>query len=206
MFLMSHPGLLMQRFRDFAKVRITSILTPVAQILRRYGVTANQVSCAGLVLSLCAAVLVAKGHAAAAGGLFLFACSFDLLDGALARLEQSDRRLGAFIDSTVDRISEGAVLAAISYRFALEGEALHAALVVVALLTCGLVSYARARAEGLGISCKVGLLTRAERVILITAGLLFGVMAYALYILIALSAITVWQRIAHTARMLNGSD
>jgi len=200
---MSHPGLSMQHFRDLAKARITSILTPIANVLRRFHVTANQVSFVGLVLSLSAAVLVANGHAAVGGGLFLFACSFDLVDGALARLERSDRRLGAFIDSTVDRISEGAVLAAISYRFALDGEALLAALVVIALLTCGLVSYTRARAEGLGISCKIGLLTRAERVVLVAGGLLFGVMPYALFLLIALSTVTVWQRVAYTARMLN---
>lgn len=203
---MSNSALLMQRFRDFAQARIALVLTPFARTLQRLSITANQVSYTGLALNLCAAVLVIAGHPVGAGLLFLVAGTLDLLDGVLARLARTDSLFGAFVDSTVDRISEGVVLAAISYRFAGEGNALDAALVVIALLAGVLVSYARARAEGLGVSCKVGVLTRAERVVLIAAGLLFDILPLALYLLIGFSLVTVWQRITHTARLLKARE
>lgn len=200
---MSNSALSMQRFRDMAQGQIALVLTPIARFLLRFRITANQVSYTGLVFNLCAAALVASGYTIGAGVLFLFAGMMDLLDGILARLSKTDSPFGAFVDSNVDRISEGVVFAAITYRFALEGNPVDAALVVIALLAGVLVSYARARAEGLGVSCKVGVLTRAERVVLIAAGLLFGVLPLAIYLLIGLSLVTVWQRIAHTARALN---
>lgn len=193
----------MERLRDFLQDQIAPVLTPVARLLLRYKITANQVSFTGLALNLTAAALIAGGYPAWAGALFLFAGMFDLLDGILARLSESDSPFGAFVDSTVDRISEGVVLAAIAYRFALEDAAMDAAMTVLALLTGVLVSYARARAEGLGVTCKVGVLTRAERIILVAVGLLFGILPIAIYVLIGLSVVTVWQRIAHTARVLD---
>lgn len=200
---MSNSALSMQRFRDSAQGQIALVLTPIARFLLRYRISANQVSYTGLAFNLCAAALIASGYAIGAGVLFLFAGMMDLLDGILARLSKTDSPFGAFVDSNVDRVSEGVVFAAITYRFALEGNPVNAAMVVIALLAGVLVSYARARAEGLGVSCKVGLLTRAERVVLIAAGLLFGVLPLAIYLLICLSLVTVWQRIAFTARALD---
>ena len=120
----------------------------------------------------------------------------------IARLTKRESPFGAFLDSTLDRVSEGVVLSAVAYRFALEGNAVDAALVLLALLGSLLVSYTRARAEGLGAECKVGVATRAERVLLLAAGMITGLLALAVYLLIALSAITVSQRIARTFRQL----
>jgi CDP-diacylglycerol--glycerol-3-phosphate 3-phosphatidyltransferase len=193
----------MERLRDFLHDQIAVVLTPVARLLLRLKITANQVSFTGLALNLSAAALIVGGYPAWAGALFLFAGTFDLLDGVLARLSETDSPFGAFVDSIADRISEGVVFAAIVYRFALEDAAMDATMAVLALLTGVLVSYARARAEGLGVPCKVGILTRAERVVLVAAGLLFGILPVAIYLLIGLSVATVWQRIAHTARLLD---
>jgi len=203
---MSYSALSMQRFRDFAQERLALVLTPIARVLLRLKVSANQVSYAGLLLNLCTAALVATGYPVWAGAVFLVAGALDLLDGIVARLSKTDSAFGAFVDSNVDRISEGVVFAAITYRFSLEGAAVDAALAVIALLTGTLVSYVRARAEGLGVTCKVGVLTRAERVVLIAAGLVFGFLPLAVYVLICLSLVTVWQRIGHTSRVLQRGD
>jgi len=127
-----------------------------------------------------------------------------MLDGSLARLSAMVTPFGAFLDSTLDRASEGVILAAVCYRFAVEGHAVDAALVVLALLGSLLVSYTRARAEALGVSAKVGIMSRPERVVLLAVGLFFNVMPYVVYVLVALTALTVVQRVLYTYRALRG--
>jgi CDP-diacylglycerol--glycerol-3-phosphate 3-phosphatidyltransferase len=112
-------------------------------------------------------------------------------------------KFGAFLDSTLDRVSEGAMLAAIAYLLASRGHSVDVALVVLALLGSLLVSYTRARAESLGLDCKVGLMSRPERIILIALGLFFNVLSYVIYIMVALTAFTVIQRVVHTYRQLS---
>lgn len=199
---MSESAPAMEQFRDFAHQQLVYVLTPFARLLMRLGITPNQVSVSGLVLNIVASGLIASGQLVWGGVVFLIAGALDLLDGLLARLSDTASRFGAFLDSTLDRISEGLVLAAIAYHFAIEGRPLDAGLVVLALLGSVLVSYARARAEGLGIRCQVGWMTRAERVVVLAAGLMLGLLPVAIYLLILLSAITFWQRMAHTARAL----
>ena len=143
------------------------------------------------------------GHFIAAGVFYLAAGTLDLLDGVLARAGGKPTRFGAFLDSTLDRASEGVVFAAIGYRFAAEGSALDAGVVVLALLGSVLVSYVRARAEGLGARCRAGIATRAERVLLVALGLLFGLLAEAVYLVAFLTAVTVVQRIACARRELS---
>ena len=113
----------------------------------------------------------------------------------LARLTGTPTRFGAFLDSTVDRVSEGVVFAAIGYRFALEGAAINSAVVVLALLGSFLVSYTRSKAEALGAECKVGIATRAERVVLLSIGLVAGLLTQVIYLIAFLTAITVVQRV-----------
>lgn len=173
--------------------------------LQRLKVTPNQVTITGIVLNVAAAALVVADHLIYAGIVFLLAGCFDMLDGALARLAQKVTPFGAFLDSTLDRVSEGVVMAAIAYLLAAEGRALDAALVVLALLGAILVSYTRARAESLGVECKVGLMSRPERVILIALGLFFNVLPYVIYIMLALTTVTVIQRVVHTYRQLGRS-
>ena len=188
------PG--MEQLRRALQERLEKALAPLAGVLHRVGASANQVTVAGFVLNVAAAGLVVTGHLAAAGALYLVAGMLDLLDGVLARAGGNSTRFGAFLDSTLDRASEGIVFAAIGYRFAAEGAAIEVGVVVLALLGSFLVSYVRARAEGLGAECRVGIATRAERVVLIALGLLSGMLAEAVHLVALLTAVTVLQRVA----------
>jgi CDP-diacylglycerol--glycerol-3-phosphate 3-phosphatidyltransferase len=175
---------------------------PVARMLTAVGVTPNQVSGAAVALNVVAAALILEDALLAAGIVYLCAGSLDLLDGTLARLSNRVSAGGAFLDSTLDRISEGVVFAAIAYHFSIHGEPVNAALAVLALLFSLLVSYTRARAEALGSHCKVGVTTRAERVVLMAAGLALGLLDWVVWLMVALTAFTVAQRIVHTLREL----
>jgi len=175
---------------------------PFARALMGARVTPNQVSAAAMALNVAAAGLILDDAMVAAGIVYLCAGALDLLDGALARLANQVSAGGAFLDSTLDRISEGVVFAAIAYHFSMNGEPVNAALAVLALLFSLLVSYTRARAEALGSQCKVGVTTRAERVVLMAAGLAFGLLVWVVWLMVALTAFTVVQRIVHTLREL----
>ena len=192
----------MENIRDSFGIRLRRGFTPVISTLHRLGVTPNQVTVVGTLLNAGVAALIVTDHLIWAGILVLIAGIFDMLDGTLARVSQQVTPFGAFLDSTLDRVSEGIVLAAIAYHLALDGSAVDAALVVLALLGSILVSYTRARAETLGVECKVGIMSRPERIILVAIGLFFNVLPYAIYIMLALTTFTVIQRVVHTYREL----
>ncbi|MDX9861784.1 MAG: CDP-alcohol phosphatidyltransferase family protein [Rhodospirillales bacterium] len=191
------------QFREWVRDVLEKLAAPLARLLARLKVSPNQVSTAGFALNVVAAVCIATDDLALAGLIYILAGCLDLMDGTLARVTGQATKFGAFFDSTVDRISEGVVFAAITYRFAMDGQSVLAAVVVLALLGSLLVSYVRARAEGLGGKCKVGLLTRAERVILLALGLLFGFLAQTIVLLAVLTAVTVAQRIHFVARQFD---
>jgi CDP-diacylglycerol--glycerol-3-phosphate 3-phosphatidyltransferase len=193
----------METVRDHVRLLLDRAAMPVATALLRCRVTPNQVSLMGVVLTLVTAALIVDGQPLVAGILYILAASLDLLDGLLAGLAKLTSRFGAFLDSTADRVSEGLVFAAIAYQFASQGQSVDAALAVLALLGSVLVSYTRARAEGLGLECKVGIMTRAERVLLIAFGLILGLLPEAVYLLVALTAFSAMQRIMHAFRQLN---
>ena len=195
----------LEQLRQALQHRFERVLAPLAALLRRLGASADQVSVTGFVLNVASAALVVTGDLVAAGALYLFAGLLDLLDGVLARAGGKPTRFGAFLDSTLDRASEGVVFAAIGYRFAAEGAAVDAGIVVLALLGSFLVSYVRARAEGLGAKCRVGIATRAERVVLIALGLLGGMLPEAVRLVALLTAFTVAQRIACARRELRAA-
>ncbi len=192
----------MENIRDFFGIRVRKGFEPMLSALQKLHVTPNQVTVFGTLLNVAAAVLIALDHLIYAGIVFLLAGCCDMLDGALARRVQQSTKWGAFLDSTLDRVSEGVVLAAIVYLLASQGHALDASLAALALLGSILVSYTRARAESLGVECKVGIMSRPERIILIALGLFFNVLSYAIYILLALTAFTVIQRVVHTYRQM----
>jgi CDP-diacylglycerol--glycerol-3-phosphate 3-phosphatidyltransferase len=160
---------------------------PVARLLARAGLTPNAVSWIGFILALGAAALIITAHPFAAGWVILFAGFFDILDGALARHLKKVTPFGGVLDSTLDRLSEAALLLAILVAFG--WSALLVWLVFLALLGSLLVSYTRARAEGAGLECEVGLFTRAERVVVLALGLLLSGIAYALVIALAIIAV-----------------
>lgn len=193
----------METVRAYLRAALDHLFRPFAWLLLACRVTPNQVSLTGIVLNLVTAWLIVDGQLLLAGLMYLLAGGLDLLDGILARLAKMATRFGAFLDSTADRISEGIVFAAIAYHFAHHGQPLEAAVAVLALLGSLLVSYTRARAEGLGLECKVGIVTRAERVVLVAFGLMSGLLAEAIYVLAALTAFSTTQRILHTLRQLH---
>jgi CDP-diacylglycerol--glycerol-3-phosphate 3-phosphatidyltransferase len=164
--------------------------------------TPNAISWFGFVLALGAAALIITAHPFAAGFVVLVAGFFDILDGALARRVKKATPFGAVLDSTLDRLSEAVVLLAILLAFG--GSPLLVLLIFLALLGSLLVSYVRARAEGAGLECGVGLFTRAERVVVLALGLLLSHIAYALVIalaiIVAFSFFTFGQRLVYVWR------
>ena len=192
--------------RDSVAARARQTVVPLTTGLNRLHVTPNQLSAVGAVLHVVAAGLIVADHLLLAGFVFVAGSLFDMLDGSLARVSGLASPFGAFLDSTLDRVSEGLILAAVAYGFARDGRAVFAALVVLALLGSLLVSYTRARAEALGVDCKVGVMSRPERVILIAIGLFFNILDWVIVILVVLTAFTVVQRTIHTRRALRDRE
>ena len=182
--------------------------------LARTGITPNVLTTTGVSLCLAAAILVPFENRAdtllvywLAAGIFVVGSLLDILDGALARVGGKATPFGAFIDSTTDRVGEGAMLAAIALVFSRHGEDWAVVVAVAAVVGSFLVSYTRARAEALGLKGDVGLGSRAERVVLITAGLVFapwGGLPWAIVVLAATAWLTVVQRILHVRKQLSG--
>jgi CDP-diacylglycerol---glycerol-3-phosphate 3-phosphatidyltransferase len=173
--------------------------------------TPNAISLTGFVLNVVAAVLVTQRLFFLAGLAFIAGSVMDVLDGRYSRMSGKGTPFGAFLDSTLDRIEEGVVLTAVAAYFAERGDELVVAAVVITVVGSLMVSYTRARAEALGVECKVGLATRPVRVVLLSAGLLFAkgaslgdfeLLAPAIYVMAALTTVTVLQRVFHVRREL----
>jgi CDP-diacylglycerol--glycerol-3-phosphate 3-phosphatidyltransferase len=169
--------------------------------------TPNAISLTGFALCVVAAVLVWQDHLFWGGLSFVVGSVCDTLDGRYSRMSGKGTQFGAFLDSTLDRIEEGVVLAAVAVLFSQAGKDGAVAAVVIAVLASLMVSYTRARAEALGVECKVGIADRAVRVVILSAGLLltsFGldVLEPAVYVLAGLSVVTVLQRIFHVRSQL----
>jgi CDP-diacylglycerol--glycerol-3-phosphate 3-phosphatidyltransferase len=180
--------------------RITS---PLVRILSKSGIAPNTLTLTNLALNIVAAYVIATGHFLLGGVLVLVSGLFDLLDGALARFTKQTTKFGAVLDSTVDRISEAATLCGLLIWYVpQEGTTLEIVLVLVVLIGSFLVSYIRARAEGVGWQCQVGLFTRAERVIVLAVGLLVNrILVHGVFVALCVLAvfvfITVVQRLIY---------
>jgi CDP-diacylglycerol---glycerol-3-phosphate 3-phosphatidyltransferase len=173
--------------------------------------TPNSISLTGFALNVAAAVLVTQRLFFLAGVAFIVGSLMDTLDGRYSRMSGKGTLFGAFLDSTLDRIEEGIVLAAVGAYFASRGDELATAAVVVAVVGSLMVSYTRARAEALGVECKVGLATRPVRVVVLSIGLVFAkgagigdfeLLEASIYVLAALTVFTVMQRIWHVREEL----
>jgi CDP-diacylglycerol--glycerol-3-phosphate 3-phosphatidyltransferase len=169
--------------------------------------TPNTISLTGFALCVVAAVLVYKEWWLAGGIAFIVGSVCDTLDGRYSRMSGKGSPFGAFLDSTLDRIEEGVVLAAVGVHFSRVGDDLAAGAVVLAVVASLMVSYTRARAEALGVECKVGIADRAVRVVILSAGLVFAelwthAITVAVYVLGAMAVITVLQRIFHVRKEL----
>lgn len=187
------------RARTAIRRRTKGLLEYVASPLARAGVSPNLLTLCGLLATFVVAGLLGLGHERLAGLLLIPVALFDALDGALARLTGKATPFGAFFDSTLDRFAEIALYLGLLYLY--RGSMLETLLIYLAITGSLMVSYARARAEGLGLDCKVGLFTRLERLVVLTLGLLLEQTLIALIILAIFSNLTVLQRVWHVRKM-----
>ena len=213
-------------YRDYLQQLIYKIINPVVKGLIKMGVTPNVITTTGLVLNIVAAALfIYAGYLAReesffyvglGGGVVLFAGLFDMLDGRVARMGNKVSRFGAFYDSVLDRYSELFTLCGLFFFLVLQGYVAWAIVAFVALIGSIMVSYVRARAEGLGLECKVGLMQRPERVVLTSLGALFCgifgdctafdpilILALPLALIALLANVTAFVRVAHCYRLFN---
>ena len=177
--------------------------------------TPNAISLTGFVLNVVAAALVVDRLFFLAGIAFIVGSIMDTLDGRYSRMSGKGTPFGAFLDSTLDRLEEGIVLTAVGAYFAARHMEVAAAATVAAVLFSLMVSYTRARAEALGVACKVGLATRPVRVVILSVGLVFAkgaslghfeLLAPAVYVLAGLAVVTTIQRIAFVRAALNAPN
>jgi len=211
------------------KQRGRSVFLPLARALAKRGVKPDHLTYLGLGLSLLAALLLGRGYFRGAAIVIGLAGLCDMLDGDVARETGATSRFGAFLDSTLDRVGEGSLYAGLAnyYYTRAEGGALWirgsfqadarwgdpdghtlAVLALAVLILSFLVSYIRARAEGLGLECKVGIMERPERLLTLGAGALLGdrFMPGVLGILFLLTLVTVIQRVYHVRGLTHSNS
>lgn len=191
---MDEPNSIASNIRDTGRATLSKVITPLIDVLIALHIKPAMITVAGLIGCIPAMILVSQGNLLAGGIIFLLTSLLDLFDGALARKSNSSSDRGALLDSVADRISEALIMAGILYYgWSIEDKS-------IVLFSFGsvvgslLVSYIRARAEGLGLKLSDGWFTRPERVIVISALLLFNVVAPGLILLTILTFLTALQR------------
>lgn len=189
---------------DIRKTLARRITEPLMPILSKSRLTPDSLTWIGLVINIVAAGFLATGHLVIGGLLVLVSGFFDILDGALARFTQRITRFGALLDSTFDRLSEAVLFLGLLALYITNDGTVEIYLIFLAMIGSFLTSYIRARAEGLGMECQVGLFTRAGRVIILALGLLLNQVFIALAIVVALGFVTVGQRLVYTWQQSKG--
>jgi CDP-diacylglycerol--glycerol-3-phosphate 3-phosphatidyltransferase len=179
---------------DWMRRRFKGISEPIAAALIRLGLKPNTMTLAGLSLNILGAALLSQGQMFWGGGLILLAGPFDALDGTMARQLGQPTKFGAFVDSVTDRWSEMLIFLGLLYYYLQRGDSLACILVFAATMGSVMVSYTKARAEGLGLECKVGLLTRMERYFVLGPLLVLNLPIVALWIIAVLANVTALQR------------
>ena len=189
--------------------RLRSLLSPIvdgiARVFVKLGFSPSGLTVIGVLVACVAAALIARGMLAAGGVVVLVAGIFDLFDGAVARMTNRATKFGALFDSVMDRVSEAVVLLGLLWFYLEDGEQLGAVLVYVSVVGSTMVSYVRARAEGLGIECKGGLMQRPERVASLGIGIIVGqwwepAVLIVLGVIAVLTVVTTVQRVVEAAR------
>jgi len=179
---------------------------PIARAMGRLGIHPNTVTILGMLLQVGVAVVFSWGHIILGGWLLLAVAPVDALDGALARALGKESRFGAFLDSTLDRISDAALILGLTAHYMSQGARLEVALLLLSLVAAMMVSYIRARAEASGFPCKVGVLTRMERIVLIGVLSAIGLPIVMIWALALLSVFTVLQRIFYVYAVSQQED
>ena len=183
-----------------------AILDPIVRVLVSFGVTATMLSTVGFLGNVLAAVLLVQGQLLSAGVCVLVFSGLDMLDGAVARSTGTASRFGALYDSTLDRLSEAVVLFGVFWYQMDRGNTEEMLLTFLAMVGSLMVSYVRARSEGLGMPLKDGLFTRSERVVVMGVALLFGWLRVALWVLAVVTLLTAAQRTWIASRLLIEAD
>jgi len=190
---------------DRVKARARTGAEPIGRALARTGMTPNALTVVGCILNFGVGAILALGCQWQGGILVLVVGAFDTLDGALARASGRATTFGAFLDSTLDRYSEAAIFFGILADAVRRGDIQVVLLTYAAAIGSLMVSYARARAEGLGLRGDVGWLQRPERVVILGLGLILGLVVPALWIIAILTNLTTLQRILHVRNLTRGS-
>ena len=189
--------------------RLRSLLSPIvdgiARVFVKLGFSPSGLTVIGVLVACVAAALIARGMLAVGGVVVLVAGVFDMFDGAVARMTDRATKFGALFDSVMDRVSEAVVLLGLLWFYLEDGEQLGAMLVYVSIVGSTMVSYVRARAEGLGIECKGGLMQRPERVASLGIGIIVGqwwepAVLIVLGVIAVLTVVTTVQRVVEAAR------
>jgi CDP-diacylglycerol--glycerol-3-phosphate 3-phosphatidyltransferase len=171
------------------------VTEPIARFLGGIGLTPNALTLLGFLLTALVALILASGRLRLAGLLLIVTLGADGLDGTLARMTGKSTRFGAFLDSTLDRWAEVFVYSALVWYFLQTQQDQGVMLATAAMAFSLLVSYTRARAEGVGLPCKEGLFTRFERVAVLIVGLVFNWVMIALWVIALLAGFTALQRL-----------
>jgi CDP-diacylglycerol--glycerol-3-phosphate 3-phosphatidyltransferase len=189
-----------QKARDVSRPALESL----ARVLARWNVSPDLVTFIGLILTIGVGVLAGLGEIRWAGIVYVFAAICDAIDGTLARVGGKGSRFGAFLDSTIDRFEESIVFLGLAVYYARVGGVYEIPLILVATVGSLMVSYARARAEALGVSCKVGFMTRVPRVVIMIVGMILDQVLIALILIAVASLFTAFHRLYHVWRMTGG--
>jgi len=178
------------------------LTTRLGQKAYELGIHPDLVTLLGLVVVAVASYVASQGHFFTSAIILILGTPLDALDGAVARAMQRKDKFGALLDSTLDRYADGFIFTGLAYYYSTVGNHNGVLLSILASLGSFLVSYVRARAEGLDIDCKVGLLTRMERTLIILAMLLTGWVIVGLWVLVIGTHLTVIQRVLHVRRVM----
>jgi len=173
-------------------------LEPIA---RKITLSPNTITIVGFVITVVASAVI-PFNLLIGGVLILLGGLFDMLDGIVARTNRKNTRFGAFLDSTIDRYCDSFIFIAVAWYFFNEGHLFGVLITAGAMVGAVLISYVRARAEGLGIECKVGIMERPERIVLIAFGCISGLIFPVMVAIFLLNHLTVLQRIRHVYKLV----
>jgi CDP-diacylglycerol--glycerol-3-phosphate 3-phosphatidyltransferase len=200
-------------FSVVTKAGLSRVLDPVARALLRAGISPDAVTVIGTAGVIAASVgLAARGHLLIATFVITACALTDLIDGAMARARGTSSKFGALLDSTMDRVADGAVFSGLAYWLAVTGQRASLVATLICLVTGQVVSYVKARAEGLGLEANVGIAERFERLVILgLGGIGWGIgipyaLEVALWLLAVLSTVTVVQRIWHVRQLVRRLD
>ncbi|MCD6518597.1 MAG: CDP-alcohol phosphatidyltransferase family protein [Anaerolineae bacterium] len=192
-------------FTDWLRKTFRGVLEPIARFLAKTGIGPNTLTILGCLFNIGVGVIIATGHLRLGGVCLICASAFDAFDGTLARQLGKASKFGAFLDSVLDRFSESALLLGIAWWYMTQPGTTEEILAYFAIVGSILVSYTRARAEGLGVECKIGLFTRVERCLVLIVALIFNLVPQALWVLAIGSFFTAFQRIFYVYRHTKGA-